>query len=79
MADDEGMRFELSEDEIERAVQAALHTRAIAGEQFTRFARPDEREQVGRRIDPTTAHVFFLYAQTIPTAMIPTSRRSGSR
>jgi hypothetical protein len=23
-----------------------------------------KREQIGRRVDPTTAHVFFLYAQT---------------
>jgi hypothetical protein len=30
-----------------------------------RFAEPDEREHVGRRIDPETAHVFFVYAQTL--------------
>jgi hypothetical protein len=57
--------IELTEDEVERAVRAGLDAGAIAGEHFTRFAQPAEREQVGRRIDPATAHVFFLYAQTL--------------
>ena len=63
--DDRRPQFRLSDDEVERAARAALDTHALAGEQFTRFARPDEREQVGRRIDPATAHVFFVYAYTL--------------
>lgn len=65
MAEDNVTRIELSEDELERAASAASDTHAIAGEQFRRFARPDEREQVGRRIDPAKAHVFFVHAQTL--------------
>src|SRR5262249_22725173 len=62
MADDES---ELSEDDVERAVRAARDSRAIAAELSIRFARPDERVDVGRRIDPATAHVFLVNAQTL--------------
>jgi hypothetical protein len=64
MADDDFTWIEISENEMERLVQAERDMRASADELFTRFALPDEREQIGRRIDPTTAHVFFVYAQT---------------
>jgi hypothetical protein len=63
VTEDDFTWLELTEDEVERAVRAWLTSRALAGEQFTRFAQPAEREQVGRRIDPATAHVFFVYAQ----------------
>jgi hypothetical protein len=58
-------RMWLSDGEVERAARAGLDIHANASEQFARVARPDEREQVGRRIDPSTARVFFLYAQTM--------------
>lgn len=31
----------------------------------SRFAHPSERTQVADRIDPDTAEVFFIYAQTL--------------
>lgn len=65
MAGDDIRRIELSEDDLKQAVRAGLDARGIADEQITRYARPEEREDVGRRIDPSTAHVFFVYAQTM--------------
>lgn len=65
MTEDDARRIELSEDEQKRAVRAALETRAIADEQITRYAQPEEREEVCRRIDPATAQVFFVYAQIV--------------
>ena len=50
-------------DQIERVKRAARDSRAIESELSTRFARPDERDEIGRRIDPTTANVFFRHAQ----------------
>ena len=56
---------QLSDEEIVRANNAALDTRALAQERIRRFARPDERREVGLRINPESAHVFFTYAQVI--------------
>jgi hypothetical protein len=76
MTEDDARRIELSEDEQKRAVRAALETRAIADEQITRYAQPEEREEVCRRIDPATAQVFFVYAQIVdPYGMILTFPR----
>jgi hypothetical protein len=56
---------QLTQKEVEHITRVALDSRAAAQEQFTRFARPDEREDVGRRINPATADVFFVYAQVL--------------
>ena len=64
MNENDPTRIELTEDDIARAVQAGLDTRAIADEQIKRFARPEERGEVGQRISPATADVFFVYAKT---------------
>jgi hypothetical protein len=55
----------LSSEEVDRAIDAAHATRAIASEQSTRLARREERKAVGRRIDPATANVFFEYGQVV--------------
>ena len=57
--------FRLSDEEIASAEQAALDLLADAQEHSLRFALPDERERVGRRINPETAHIFFRYAYVI--------------
>lgn len=44
------MDIRLTEEEIRRAIQAGLDSAAVAAESFTRYARPDERAEVGRRI-----------------------------
>src|SRR5688500_2453743 len=59
----DNFRIHLSEQEVERAIQAAHDNLAHAQEQFRRYARPDERFAVGLRIDPENANVFFLYGQ----------------
>lgn len=65
MADDDLPGTELTGEEIERLAGVAEDTRAIASELSLRVARPGERQQVGRRIDPKTAAVFFIWAQTM--------------
>ena len=65
MTEDNPNQVELSEEDLERAVRAGLDARAAANELFSQFARPDERVQMGHRIDPATARVFFLYAKTM--------------
>ena len=62
----------LTEAEMAQARAAALETSAIAGECAERYARPDERRDVGLRIDPDTALVFFVHAQPTRTATAST-------
>jgi hypothetical protein len=59
------VRVRLSDDEVERISRAAIDDYARKAEQFARLARPEEREAIGVRLDPATAHVFFLYSQTL--------------
>jgi hypothetical protein len=62
--DDDNKPFiRLTEDEVRRAEETALDARAVAQERFSRYARPDEREQIGLEINPETAEVFFVYAE----------------
>ena len=56
------IRVELTEDEMRQATAAASKTRGIAETLADRLASPGEREDVGPRIDPATADVFFVYA-----------------
>jgi hypothetical protein len=65
MTENDNPWIKIPDDVCERLARLALETQAIAGEQCTRFARPEERQQVGLRIDPATARVFFVYAQTL--------------
>jgi hypothetical protein len=77
------MDIRLTEEEIARAIQAATDTAAIASERCTRYASPDERTEVGRRIDPETAQVFFIYALTLDPygdgPELPEEYRQGGR
>jgi hypothetical protein len=72
----------LSWQEVDSALQAALDNRGAADEWVTRYARPDEREEIGRRIDPETARVFFIYAQMLDPygdAEVPEECRCAGR
>jgi hypothetical protein len=55
----------ISDEDIDRAVRVEADIRAVAGERAIRFARPEERDSIARSIDPSTANVFFIYAQTL--------------
>ena len=55
----------LTEQELAHVMQAAASTAAIARECIARYAEPHERRDIARRIDPETALVFFIYAQTL--------------
>lgn len=61
----EPTRVELSEEEIEHVTRAALDHYATRLEWVFRYAAPEERNEVGLRIDPETARVFFIYAEVI--------------
>lgn len=58
-------RLERSKQRVESVRQPGLDAPAAKQECVSCYARPDEREDVGRRIDPDTANVFFIYAQVI--------------
>jgi len=60
-----GCCIQLSEEEFEHAMRAILDHRAATQEYSSRYACPGEREEVGRRIKPETACVFFIYAQVL--------------
>jgi hypothetical protein len=53
-------RVELTDELKWRAVDEVFARRAIAETFADRLARPEERNEVGLRIDPTTANVFIL-------------------
>ena len=59
------IRKTLTEEQQARAVQIALDVRARASEAYERFARPDEREAVAKRIDPETARCFWQYGYVV--------------
>jgi hypothetical protein len=50
---------------IETATQLAQDVRAASQELYQRYARPDERKGVGRRVDPDTAHVWWTYQRIL--------------
>ncbi len=63
----EGMKFieiDLSDDQVARSWDALDEEHKIAEQAADRCARPDERRDVGLRIDPATASVFFLRTQS---------------
>lgn len=62
--DDNKPFIRLTEDQIRRAEEAALDARAVAEERVSRYARPEERQQVGLEINPASAEVFFVYGET---------------
>jgi hypothetical protein len=55
----------LSDEQMAFVEQVALDHRAAIQERALRYALPDERDDVGRRVNPETAHVFFRYAYVV--------------
>lgn len=56
------VRVELTQEQIERLVAAYRETLELLS-RYDRFADSDERRDVGLRIDPSTAEVFFIYGE----------------
>jgi hypothetical protein len=59
---DDDHEIHLTNDELDHAHRAVDDLRAITSEHITRFAKPNERSVIAERIVPTTATVFFRYA-----------------
>lgn len=55
----------LTQEQLEEAHRWAKDVRARASEMTERFAAPGERKEVGLRIDPKTARVFFLFTEML--------------
>jgi hypothetical protein len=51
-------------NDVRRATRSA-ELSSMAERRFERYARPNERKHVGERINPATAIVFVVYAQTL--------------
>ena len=60
-----GPNVHLSEKDLEHARRVAVDHRAATQELMSRYASPEERSDVGSRIDPDTAWVFFTYAEVL--------------
>lgn len=60
---DDDHEIHLTNDELNHAHRAVDDLRAITSEHAIRFAHPHERDSVAEGLDPTTATVFFQYAE----------------
>jgi hypothetical protein len=60
-----GVEVTLTQQEIEQVEALARERDRSIGACVDRFASPEERCKVGRRLDPSTAEVFFIYAQVV--------------
>ena len=55
----------LTQQDIEQLKALARKQVRSIRARVDRFASPEERCKVGRRLDPSTAEVFFIYAQVV--------------
>jgi hypothetical protein len=53
----------LTQEEVEHANAVALENGPMVDAHVDRFASRDERREVGRRLDPSTAQLFFSYGE----------------
>ena len=65
MDDNAFHRIKLTHEDMLLVAQAGAELRRIEARLADSYAAPEEREAVGLRINPETAHVFYVIAQTL--------------